>query len=245
MPMCFPLRALAGLIWLRMLSRLRAPWAFLYGLGLPTLAYLAFGLNPHADAAWRLEFAGSCATFATFGVVLTSSLSSQHQLHDPWNRYQRVLPLGTAMLLGALLAENALLILLSAGLVLAVAVLTGVSVPWAGTYLALLLGSIPVALLALALSHWVRSQELPVVSSILYMGLSFVGGLWSPPQNLPPLVALISPWTPTRVWGEMVWAAIGNSWAPLEVWLKLGGWSVLGLALVLIARHHQQLPRFR
>ena len=122
------------------------PWAFLYGLALPTFAYLAFGLNPNADGTRRLEFAGSCATFATFGVVLTISLSSQQQFRDPWNRYQRALPLGTTALLGARLAENALLILLSASLVLGVAVLTGVGVPWTGIYPALLLGSIPVAL---------------------------------------------------------------------------------------------------
>ncbi|MBU2809250.1 hypothetical protein HF285_13555 [Acidithiobacillus ferrooxidans F221] len=91
------------------------------------------------------------------------------------------------------------------------ALLTGVGVPWTGIYLALLLSSIPVALLGLAISHWVRPQEPPKVSSILYMGLSFVGDLWSPPQNLPPLVPVISPWTPTWVWVEMVWATIENS----------------------------------
>jgi ABC-2 type transport system permease protein len=55
------------------------------------------------------------------------------------------------------------------------------------------------------------------VANLLYLPLSFLGGLWTGPRDLPDFASEISVFVPTRAWGDVLWGAIGSqpwSWWP-------------------------------
>jgi len=64
-----------------------------------------------------------------------------------------------------------------------------------------------------------------LLPTLLYLVLSFVGGLWTTPQHLPPSISSLSPLVPTRQFGNVLWgAAQGHLWRPHD-WLLLAVWA--------------------
>jgi ABC-2 type transport system permease protein len=77
------------------------------------------------------------------------------------------------------------------------------------------------------------------------MLLAYAGGLWTGPGDLPPTVRSLSPYTPTRQWGDVLWPAVtGAPWRATH-WLVLGAYT-LGFGFVAawgFAR--EELQRYR
>ena len=150
---------------------------------------------------------------------------------SPWERFVRTLPLRPGIRFAARSLSAVLFGLASAGLVAATAVAsTDASLSatrWAGLAAALGLGSIPFALLGIALGYWASPRSALPVANILYLVLSFVGSLWTTPAHLPPSIASLSPFVPTRQFGNVLRGAVGgNVWRPHN-WLLLLGWTVV------------------
>jgi ABC-2 type transport system permease protein len=80
---------------------------------------------------------------------------------------------------------------------------------WLAFFVAALLGSIPFALLGIALGYWFSAKAAQPVAMLLYLPLSYAGGLWMPPDHLPRVVSVISPFLPTRAYAELIWRASG------------------------------------
>lgn len=217
------LHARAGILEL-----LRYPAFSVPTLAFPALFFLLF-VAPRSDADPNLllaSFAGFAVlavAFFQFGVGIAAERES------PWERFVRTLPLRPRVRFAARVISAAIFGLGSAVLVVAAALATTDAslraTRWVALAVALGLGSVPFALLGIALGYWASPRSALPAANVLYLILSFVGGLWTTPEHLPPSIASLSPLVPTRQFGNVLWgAAQGRVWRPGD-WLLLLGWA--------------------
>jgi ABC-2 type transport system permease protein len=107
--------------------------------------------------------------------------------------------------------------LASAGLLVLLALAT-ISVDldargWARFATVIALGSVPFALFGIALGYWLTPKGALPVANLLFLGLSYAGGLLSGAGGLPDFVGAVSSYLPTRLWGDLLVAAVqGQPW---------------------------------
>ena len=137
----------------------------------------------------------------------------------------------------------------AASLVLLTAVAaTPASLPpvrWIELTAVLLAGIVPFALLGIALGYWAPQRGALPLANLLYLGLSYGGGLWIRPQELPPSVAHISPYLPTRALEDVLAAVVvGNPFAS-RGWLSLAVFSIAFALLAAWGYRRDEGKRFR
>jgi len=213
----------------------------------PTMLFLFFG----APAAATTEAANFLtASFAVYGVMGVAfyqfGVGIAEDQQSPWEEFLRTLPVTVTQRFIARLA-SALVIaaLTSLILLVAAALFSRMSVPpqrWPGFMLALLAGGTPFALFGIALGYTVPPKGAVPIANLLYLPLAFAGGIWIPPTLLPAAVQEISPWLPSRIAGELAWAAIaGQPWRiPDVIGIIVYTALAYGLARLAYARHRQR-----
>ncbi|MBC5799734.1 MAG: ABC transporter permease [Candidatus Eremiobacteraeota bacterium] len=95
----------------------------------------------------------------------------------------------------------------------------------------LVAGAIPFCALGFAIGTIAPANGVPAIVNLIYLPLSFMGGLWIPAAMLPVTFARIAPWTPTYHFGKLALAAIGIGNATVLDSLALVLWTALFLAL--------------
>jgi ABC-2 type transport system permease protein len=224
--------AMAGLVTL-----VRAPRQVVAMLVVPALLFLLVA-PPNAQVAAAANLlTASWMCFAVVGVAFVQAgVRMAERRASPWEDTLATLPAGR----GARLCAEALVALaaaaLAAGLVLVVA---AASVPLAldgraawRLASALALGGLPFAAMGLALGAWTSPSAAPAIANLVHLPLAYGGGLWVPPALLPDAIARVSPWMPTRAYGELAWAAVaGGEWRAGDGW-ALAAWT---LAFALLA----------
>ncbi len=213
------------------------------GYLIPTMLFPAmffwFFAAPSANNVYSANFlTASFAAFAVFGVVFFQFGANAAQDRIlPWSTYLRTLPLSPGVRVAARVLSALVFAVATASIVVIVAHLTTpVAFPagaWPRFVLGLLAGSVPMALLGVALGYWARPKAALPLANLVYLPLSFGGGFWIPPDFLPGVIAKLSPYLPTRQWGEVVWPAVtGGAWE-LAPWLWLAGYTLAfgGLAV--------------
>jgi len=213
---------------------LRHPAYVVPTLAFPTVFFVFFA-GSETDADMRMAtFAGFAAigvAFFQFGVGIAVERAS------PWERYLRTLPVSAGIRLLSRTLSAAVFAVSAAGVLIAVAVLaTPVGLPaarWGELAALLVAGSAPFALLGIALGYWAPARGALPIANLLYLGLSYAGGLWFSPQHLPHAVRSISPLLPTRAFANTLAAAATGSAVPWSSCAALFGFSVLFAALAL------------
>ncbi len=210
------------------LELLRYPAFSVPTLAFPALFFLLFvAPRPDADPTHLLAsfagFAVLAVAFFQFGVGIAAERES------PWEQFVRTLPVRPRARFAARVLSASIFGLCSAALVVVAALSTTdahlQAGRWAALAAALTLGSIPFALLGIALGYWVSPRAALPAANILYLALSFAGGLWTTPARLPSSVASLSPLVPTRPFGNVLWgAAEGHLWHPRD-WMLLLAWA--------------------
>jgi ABC-2 type transport system permease protein len=227
---------------------LRYPAFSVSTLAFPALFFLLF-VSPRPDADPNRLLA-SFAGFAVLAVALFQfGVGIASERESPWERFVRTLPLRLRVRFGARLLSASLFGLASAGLVVATALATtDASLPrtrWAALATALALGGIPFGLLGIALGYWASPRGALPLANILYLVLSFVGALWTTPEHLPDSLDSVSPFAPTRQFGNVLWGAVeGNLWRPRD-WLLLLAWTALFAALAGLGYRRDEGRRYR
>jgi ABC-2 type transport system permease protein len=217
------LRLVHAYVRAEVLELLRYPSFSVPTLLFPALLFLFFGVpSEGADEAILM------ASYAAFGVLAVAlfqfGVGIASERTNPWQVYLRTLPVTARVRFAARLVAAGVFALASAGAVFVVAlVLTspamGVS-QWLRLAFALVCGTIPFGLLGLAIGYWLTPKGALPVANLLFLGLAFLGGLWTGPDGLPSGVDAFSPLLPTRQWGELVWApAVAAAW---DWWPFLG-----------------------
>lgn len=219
---------------MQIVELVRLPTFIVATVGFPALFFLLFGL-PRARGHENVLLA-SFAAFAVLGVgFFQFGVSTAIERSTPWYVWMRTLPCpARARITGRVIAA----LLFAAGaaaLVVAVALATTSAAlrtsEWLRLAAVLLLGATPFVLLGLAIAYWVSPKSALPVANVLYLLLSYAGGLWTGPSDLPHAVQALSAYTPTRQWGDLLWAAAtGGGWQAAH-WLALTGYAV-GFGLV-------------
>jgi ABC-2 type transport system permease protein len=214
----------------------RSPLSLVLNLALPVMVFLVFGAGktklPEAANYLTLSFmtySVLSVVFYQFGAMVAEARGT------PWVTTLRALPHGWSSYVLARIGSGLTIALLaSLGIYAAAAWSTPITLSVSQTLQALLrivVGSLPFALLGVWITlFFSRSIAVPL-SQFLYFPLCYFGGLWIPYENLPPLAQILSPWFPTRHYGELVWATLDSSW-PYQSLGILCGFTALVAALI-------------
>jgi ABC-2 type transport system permease protein len=226
-------------VWKNTIELVRLPMYVLPTFAFPVLLFTFFGL-PYAGSteAARLLMS-SYAAYGVLGVTLFQfGVGIAAERDTSWERFLRVLPVSFAMrLLARVLAALVFALAVATVVILTAALLTKPDLNialLARLFPALLVGAIPFALLGITIGYWTERRAAIPVANLIYLPLSLGGGLWMPPAFLPKLIAAISPFLPTRHYGEVVWAAVNGTPVPVISWVWLLGFTaVFGVTAVL------------
>ena len=215
----------------------------------PALFFLLFavpGARPFQADLLLASYAGFAflgVAFFQFGVGIAAERAS------PWDAFVRSLPLRARTRLAGRVLSALLFATASGSVVVAVALATTPASlsaqEWIVLAWALVAGTIPFALLGIALGYLTSPKAALPIANVLYLVLAYLGSLWVRPGHLPPVVASVSPALPTRQWADVLRAAaIGDALPSTQV-LALVGWTVAFGLLAAWAYRRDEGERYR
>jgi ABC-2 type transport system permease protein len=217
-------------------------------LAFPAVFFLFFAApGRRADADVRMAtFAGFAAigvAFFQFGVGIAAERAS------PWEAYLRTLPVGSGARLAARVLSAAVFAAFSAAVVVLVAAaVTPVAlslVEWAGLAAALVAGTAPFALLGVAIGYWAPPRGALPLANLMYLALSYAGGLWFRPQRLPTAVERVSGVLPTRALADVLAAPAVGAAPPWRPWIALIGFAAVFGVLAAWGYRRDEGRRYR
>lgn len=243
------------LVWVHVSAELRAimrDWRYVvFSLLFPVALFLFFGApyaseGPEYMPAFLMT---SFTAYAIIGVVLFQfGIRVAMDRRDPWYRFLRVLPVRIWTLSVARIAAGMVFALLAgAGVVLEAFLLTDVDLPpraWPRLALGLMVGSIPFGALGLAIGNWASPRASVPIANLIYLVMSYAGGLWIPPDFLPAAVKPISAYLPTYLYGQLLWPAVLDTGWSAGPWLWLLAYSAVFAGLALWGYRRDEGQRF-
>jgi ABC-2 type transport system permease protein len=230
------------------LELLRIPGFSIATLAFPSLFFLLFGL-PQADRHPE-QLLAAYAAFAVLGVgFFQFGVSAAIERVTPWATFVRTLPAPVLTRIVGRVLSALVFALAAVGALVALALATTETSLSQGQWLrlgvALLAGSVPFVMLGIGIAYWTSPKSALPVANILYMLLSYAGGLWTGPHGLPHVVERVSPYTPTRQWGDVLWPAVaGSAWSGRH-WLALLAYTALFGAVAVWGYRRDEGQRFR
>jgi len=194
----------------------------------PSMFFWFFAVPSIQDLPGAKLLTGSFCAFAVLGVVFFQlAVQTAHERGLAWSRYLRCLPLNPFEIVWSRLLASVVLAVAAVFAVLGTALLT-TPLHWQDVEVlrllgALLLASLPFVLWGLIIGYLVSSKAAVPVANLVYLPLSFAGGLWMPKHILPKMIQDLAPVMPTRMLGEVAWAVVLQHEMPQE--------SVVGLTV--------------
>ncbi|WP_018465767.1 ABC transporter permease [Calidithermus timidus] len=231
------------------LSLARNSGYFIGSIIFPALFFLffaPFGVRNTAEANFVM---GSFMIFAAMGALFFGfAVGIAQDRASAWAVYERTLPGSPLSRLVSRVMNGFTFATCAVAVMAVVAHLTTPAhlppLAWSRLALALVAGAIPISLLGFAIGYFASPRGAGTLAQLLYLPMSFVGGLWVPPQHLPEVVQKLSPFTPTRHWGEVVWPAVtGGAWRAQD-FLWLGAFTLVFGLLALWGYHRDEGQRF-
>ena len=231
----------------QMLQHLRAPGYLIPTLAMPAMFFFLFQGGGESTVgntftmASYMMWAVLAVAFFQFGVGIASERST------PWEAFLRTLPLPPLLRLAGRLLAAMVFAVAAAAIVVAVSYwTTPISVAgdrWIPLVAALLVGGVTMAFGGIAIGYWFSPKAAQPIATMAWLLLAYLGGLWAAPTFLPSWTENISPYLPTRLWGNITWPAIlGDtttvttsltSTASLADWLGLVAYAVLFATLAV------------
>jgi ABC-2 type transport system permease protein len=228
---------------------LRLPAFAVPTVGFPSLFFLFFAVpglaaqEPELATALYAGFAVLGVAFFQFGVGIAVERVS------PWEQYLRTLPLAARTRFAGRVLSALAFGAASSAVVVCVAVLTVSpqlsALAWLELAGALLAGSTPFALLGIALGYLASPKGALPIANVVYLALSYAGGLWTGPEGLPGAVQGISEWLPTRAYADLLAGAALGVHVSGRVLLVLALWGVGAGVLAGWAYRRDEGQRFR
>jgi ABC-2 type transport system permease protein len=213
----------------------------------PTMFFLFF-VAPRVeerdvDVVYYAGFAVLGIAFFQFGFAIAAERAS------PWEVYLRTLPARPAARFAARVAcAGAFSVAAITVLVAAAAAVDADSVAgvrWHAVVPALVAGGAPFALLGIAIGYWSTPRGALPLANVLYLALSFGGGLWTGPDRLPAVVGDVSPFLPTRHFADVLGGAARGGLGPPAAWAWLALAGVAFGALAAAGYRRDEGQRFR
>jgi ABC-2 type transport system permease protein len=219
---------------LETLELARIPSFLLPTLGFPALFFVFFVVPGVTDSdaelltASYLGFAFLGVAFFQFGVATAAERTT------PWEVFVRTLPAQPwARLAGRSLSA------------LGFAIASGGPVAAVALAAAVVLGSVPFVLLGVAIGYLTSPRSALPVANVLYLGLAYLGGVWTGPDGVPQAVAEFARALPTRAWMEILWAIAQGDAVPFADIATLVAWAIVFGSLAGWAYRRDEGQRFR
>lgn len=176
----------------------------------------------------------SMASFGCIGAAINTGARVAIERQVGWNRQLRLTALpGPSYLIAKAIVS--MLVTLPALVLVFVAGATvgGVQLgigQWLGTGLAVWLGLIPFAVLGLVIGFAGSVDSVQPISTITYLGLSVLGGLWFPVDAFPAFLQDVATVTPSYWLADLGRSVLAGQGVPADAVLVLAGWTlVLGV----------------
>jgi ABC-2 type transport system permease protein len=201
---------------LQLTDLFRSPGYVVPTVGFPALFFALFSLPfARTSSGAADELALSYIAFAVIGVTLYQfGVGIAAERGRPWERYLRTLPASTGERFAARIAAAMVFGVLSAAVVALVARLfTPVdltALQWLTAFAYVLAGGVPFVLMGISIGYWVSARAAVPLATACNLILAYAGGLWIPPQYLPHALQAVSPYLPTRAFGDLLWSIAGG-----------------------------------
>lgn len=228
------------------LELIRQPAYIVSTLAFPALFYVIFAIPESTTKESSNLLMASFSCFANFGVLfLQFGVGIAQERTKSWYHYLRTLPLNSLQLILARFISSyvfsifAILVIVILALAFTKAELTVTQ--WFLLISAHLGLGLVFCLMGLCLGYLSEEKSALPIGNLIYLPLTFAGGLWKPPSVLPESLKTISEYLPTRQYGEVLWAIVADQKIETEYLLALGiyGLFFLGLSYISLARDYK------
>jgi len=240
----------AAYLKVRLLQLVRIPAFVVPTIGFPGLFFYFFSLNRDVGQGTASETLTGFAVFAVLGVAFFQfgvGIAAERAL--PWERYLRTLPASALPRIAAQLISAFAFGSVAVFIVVLVASAvsdTGIEgTQWVAWSLSLTLGAVPFALFGIALGYWADPRGALPIANVIYLPLSYVGGLWTTAEALPDTLRQVSRFLPTRHFADVVTSVTRNDHLPIASWCWLSTFGVICLAIALWGYRRDEALRFR
>jgi ABC-2 type transport system permease protein len=239
---------------LEVLRQLKNMRNLVFTFALPVVMLLIFGgvygSDGQIDQATHLPWlAVTTVQMAGYGAMMSAlgqAFTIVNERALGWNRQLRITPLSGAGYLVTKIAAALAVAAISIVLVFAVSMIafhtTLTPGNWALAGVALWLGIVPFALIAILIGQFAKPEFAQPLFMAVFFGMAILGGLWVPLQILPDWVSNVAQIVPSY-WlnklGQMGAAGSGDAFSPMLVLLI---WTVL-LAAFIVWRYRRDAAR--
>ncbi len=217
----------------------REPTALFFSIIMPVMFFALFasifgGELPDADG--RPVGTIMLATFGAYGVIVTAMMTPAIGLAEArergWLRQLKVSPVPVPVTLAAKVIATFPYCVGILATMTATAAVLGVlqisALEWVGLVAALVLGSLPFALIGLAVGSLASGNATAAILNAVIIPMAVAGGLWFPLEQLPDWMASLAAWLPTYHLSRMALATLqGDPWlghlAFILVFTAIGG----------------------
>lgn len=183
----------------------REPTAVMFSIAMPVGMFALFASLFGNEASGPVSGATlMLATFGAFGVIsvaLTPGIGIAEDRERGWLAVKRVSPVPVRTTLAAKVAASLPVAFGVYAAMSLTALAMGAFDTELGTWLMiaglLLLGSLPFALLSMAVGFVARGRAAPAVINAVFLPMAIAGGLWMPLDVLPSFVQELAVWLPT------------------------------------------------
>ncbi|MCB0413689.1 MAG: ABC transporter permease [Bdellovibrionales bacterium] len=232
------------------LELLRQPSYIVSTLAFPSLFYAIFAIPESKDIFSSNLLLASFSCFATFGVLfLQFGVGISQERTKSWHYYLRTLPVNQTQLIIARFISAYFFAFFS---VLLLVVLAKIYTPakmnlleWLHYFIYLAGGGLVFCLMGLSLGYFSTEKAALPIGNMIYLPLSFAGGLWKPPQVLPEFLKEISVYLPTRQYGEIIWSSVSGQSIDLKNVYFLIIYAFLFFLLSILGLRRDHNARFR
>lgn len=222
-----PLPSLAVLLRAEVLDEVRGvyrePAALFFSIAMPVAFFTMFAglFGGEAAEGGRPAATTMLATFGAYGVILSCMMTPGIGLAEArergWLRVIRTSPVPVPISLAARVIATVPYSVGILGAMTAAAGLMGhlqiTPAEWMALVAALVLGSLPFALIGLAVGSLASGNATTAVLNAIAIPLSIAGGLWFPLAALPGWVQDLAPLLPTAHLADLALAALdGGPW---------------------------------
>ena len=231
------------------LELLRQPAYVVSSIAFPALFYIIFAVPESKDVASSNFLLASFSGFAVFGVVfLQFGVGIAQDRTRSWHYFLQTLPHQPLQLLAARFLSALFVALLAAGGIVVLAIsLTEAQLSvfqWSRFFTTLIMPSLVFCIMGLALGYWTSEKSSLPIGNLIYLPLSFAGGLWKPPEILPQALKKVSEVLPTRHYGELLWASVKKTNFSSENFSWLAAYAVLFALLAYVGFRLDSQRRF-
>jgi ABC-2 type transport system permease protein len=222
-------------VYVNLAEFFRQPMYLISTLIFPSLFFWFFGAPNAKTPESALSLTLSFCAYAVVGVAFYQFLISySQQRRRTWDQF--ILKLTSTF--SVLLAKSVGALVLSCLAVICVLMISWSSTPidfsfieWNRFFISMIIGVFSFSLIAMNVSCLVSPQASVPIANIIYLPLSFAGGLWMPPRLLPQKIQNISEYLPTRWLGELFWSSQSQATYEMKYCFWLFALGALGLVL--------------